>query len=337
MLQSIKRKVYRYVNMNDNRNYFELLLYFLFERLKFSGVRIMSLRSYRVIAKFYNSLKNRKAIKYRKQNYQSFLTVLKNDNSEAAWQRNKQLKDDGWSLDTTRNFKYLDQLIAECEKLFDSIEPNNDVMVMPYPILDRKEIYQNQAMIDFCFSDEILYIVSNYLGGVPTLLSIDLLRSDPRDNTFEENYLGSQNWHLDNVTRPFIRVFVYINDVDEETGPFAIITKKLTKFIEKKTGYGSFCKSLDLSDEEVNSCVSQNEIVKALGAKGTIVFGDPCSCFHFGSRAKSKPRLVFSLSFCCGPKENFRDSLNLDMHMPFSKTDSDSIRMIKDAKYIPTT
>lgn len=320
-----------------NKNYVELFLYVLFERFKFSGVRILSLRSYRVIAKFYNLFKNRKAIDYRKKNYQSFLTALKNDNSQAAWQRNKQLKDDGWSLDTTQNFKYLDQLILECEKLFDSIPPKKDVMVMPYPILNREEIYQNKAMLNFCFSDEILYIVSNYLGGVPTLLSIDLLRSDPRDNTFEENYLGSQNWHLDNVTRPFMRIFVYMNDVDEETGPFTIITKKLTKLIEKKTGYGSFYKSLDLSDEELYSCVSQDETVKALGAKGTIVFGDPCSCFHFGSRAKSKARLVFSASFCIGPKENFRDALNLDMQMPFSQTDSDYIKMIKDPGYIPIT
>jgi hypothetical protein len=302
-----------------------------------SGVRILSLRSYRIVAKFYNLFKNRKAIDYRKKNYQSFLTALKNDDSQAAWERNKQLKDDGWSLDTTENFKYLEQLILECEKLFDSIEPKNDVMVMPYPILNKKEIYRNKAMLDFCFSDEILYIASNYLGGVPTLLSIDLLRSDPRDNTFEEKYLGSQNWHLDNVTRPFMRIFVYMNDVNEETGPFTIITKKLTKFIEKNTGYGSFYKSLDLSDEELYSCVSHDETVKALGSKGTVVFGDPCSCFHFGSRAKSKPRLVFSLSFCCGAKENFRDSLNLDMQMPFSQNDSDYIKIIKDPRYIPTT
>jgi len=318
-----------------NKNYLELFLYVVFERFKFSGVRILSLSSYRVTAKFYNFLKHNKPIAYRKKIYQSFLATLKNDDSETAWQRNKQLKDDGWSIDTTGNFKELESLILECERLFASIEPKNDVVGLPYPILSQEEVFRNKIIHDFCFTDEMLYIVSKYLGGVPTLLSMSLLRSVPRDETFREECTGAQYWHLDNVTRPFVRVFIFLNDVDEESGPFTVISKKLTKFIQKKTGYGSFFKSMDLSDEEVSSCVSQDEIVKAVGGKGTVLFGDATNCFHYGSRTNSKPRLVFSFSFGCGPKENFRDAMDLDLQVPFTQTDSEYIKIIKDPRYIP--
>ena len=223
------KKILRIINYLKSPVRF--FFFVIFEKIrKGNGSRLFSLNIYRSFAKTINARKYKKQLRYRDVIFPNFLSQMSEKHDFENQSDHQFLYENGYYIDSSQKVKKLERLLVECEKLFIK-NGKKDVDIMPYPVASLDVLQKNEIIMDFIFSEEIMYNVSRYLDGFPTLVSVDLLRSDPRKNTQEKRFKGSQNWHLDNVTRPFLRVFVYVNDVDNTAGPFSIVSKKLTQRI----------------------------------------------------------------------------------------------------------
>jgi hypothetical protein len=135
----------------------------------------------------------------------------------------------------------------------------------------------------------VLKIASEYLGMFPILNKINLLLST--NDQLQEN--SSQFPHLDPIDFKIVKIFLYINDVDEDTGPFQIMRADASDQIQLKYGY----RFGRLTDDQMFDVVGKDNLVVCVGPSGTANFADTCRGFHFGSRPAPKQRKLIMYQY----------------------------------------
>ena len=165
---------------------------------------------------------------------------------------------------------------------------NNQFDVSNKYIIPQEEVINHPFILDFALNEDLIKIVSSYLKTIPVLYGVQLWHGGPN-----QARAGSPCFHLDGLDTACVRIYIYLNDVTKENGPFSIIPKTLSREIVKKTGYSSGV----IPDQDVYDMVGEEVLVEVTGPKGTMVAGDPTQCFHYGSRIKKGERMVIIFSY----------------------------------------
>lgn len=150
-----------------------------------------------------------------------------------------------------------------------------------------KDLTLDSPVVKLAFHPHILTTVTKYIGILPVLNSISIVYS-PNDTLYDQS---SQFLHLDPEGVRQIKIFIYVEDVTEESGPFTIIPKS-----ESKKVYPLY-KGGRLTDEFFQKYVDAKYFIPVTASKGTMVFADTSGCFHFGSRPGNKDRFVIILQY----------------------------------------
>jgi hypothetical protein len=115
-------------------------------------------------------------------------------------------------------------------------------------------------------------------------------------------------WHFDMDRIKWLKIFFYLTDVDENTGPHS--------FVESSHRSGTIPKSIldkgyaRITDEEINQLFESEKIIEFTAKKGTILFEDTRG-LHKGKPLQEGSRLMLQIQFSdCGfggeiPKESF--------------------------------
>jgi hypothetical protein len=156
----------------------------------------------------------------------------------------------------------------------------------------------DSPLLKFALHPSILKPVSEYLGMIPVLSGITLWYSPNK----KEYPLSSQKFHIDMHDRRNAKLFLYIEEVDENSGPLTVISADDSRKIEKKLEYkmkyvfknetGS-----RVEDELIEEIVGGDKSLALTGPSGTVFMADTDSCFHFGSRGATKPRYTMQFYF----------------------------------------
>ncbi|MBI2024671.1 MAG: phytanoyl-CoA dioxygenase family protein [Candidatus Harrisonbacteria bacterium] len=108
--------------------------------------------------------------------------------------------------------------------------------------------------------------------------------------------IKSQRWHRDPEDKRMCKMFVYLNDIDEDAGPFIYIPKshqggKWREIFPQRPPVGYYP-----PDGAVEKVIPSAEIKVCTGRAGTVIFGDT-SGLHKGGYAKSKERYMFTATY----------------------------------------
>ncbi len=108
--------------------------------------------------------------------------------------------------------------------------------------------------------------------------------------------IQSQNWHRDPEEKRMLKVFVYLNEVDADAGPFTYISQSVYGL-----PYGSVAPQKPPEGSYPEASIIEHHIPKEniqayTGNAGTVLFCDT-SGLHRGGYAKSKERLMFTVSY----------------------------------------
>lgn len=122
--------------------------------------------------------------------------------------------------------------------------------------------------------DRILNIVENYIGLPVSYLGAGILCSLPNGKS-----VRSRKWHRDMEDRRHVKVMIYFNEIDSESGPFEFIPKSVAP-LSLYLNY-SFSPELFISDEKMESFVPKSKWKSCTGPAGTVVFFEPNN-FHRG-------------------------------------------------------
>ena len=192
----------------------------------------------------------------------------------------------------------IDDLIINIKKKLSSINLDeiNKKDENIIKLFSSKDYNCSSSEFKFVSNENLLKIISEYLGSVPLLTHISLWYS-PNSKSHDGS---SQIYHLDHEDFKQVKGFLYIYDVDENSGPLNIINAYQSNFIQKKINYRLNENSKRVSDETIKKLKAKNLVIDEVimsGESGDLVLVDTSNCFHFGSRLASKPRFVLAFQY----------------------------------------
>jgi hypothetical protein len=132
-----------------------------------------------------------------------------------------------------------------------------------------------------------------YLGCIPILNHIAVWYSDSKSEDID----GSQRFHLDHEDYRQVKGFLFINDIDMESGPLNIVPSTTSRFLEQIIKYRMTPEEKGLPDEKVFSIIPSAEVISIVGKSGDMAFIDTSHCFHYGSRQAKNPRLILMFQY----------------------------------------
>ncbi|QLE57230.1 2OG-Fe(II) oxygenase [Nostoc sp. TCL26-01] len=149
-----------------------------------------------------------------------------------------------------------------------------------------EQIIEHSEIFMWGLQQRLLNIVENYLG-LPVAYHGAYFRRDIISPVQKKSRL----WHLDKEDRKMFKVIVYLNDVNEDSGPFQYIPKLFTSSIAESLRYDDNY----ITDEIMQQVISSANWKSCTGIAGTVVFADTANIFHKGKLPVSSER--FSIFF----------------------------------------
>jgi len=169
----------------------------------------------------------------------------------------------------------------------------------PFSCYSPADVIACPHLLEVALDSRILGLVSDYLKCLPTLYSMNMWWSVPHPKTG-----GIKQWHRDYDDFKFLALFIYLRDVDEETGPhvFVRFTHDQQVFADRK--------NLALDDPAVRSIFPPSPDTTLLASENlfaddiNILTGSAGDAYlldtygvHKGSERLNKFRLVLWLRY----------------------------------------
>jgi len=208
----------------------------------------------------------------------------------------KEINDIGFSSNIDIPKELLNEIISYAKNAIFKEQIGDNSFSIDYlnPINPSNSLwYGNHEIMNDCnalqkiiFNKDILNICEEYFGSKPRLIGSHCWWSFPPDDIEIHHQYG---FHYDIDSFKFLKIFIYLNNVDIETGPHEILigTHKKKSFKEKL--------NRRLSDAAVKDSDKYDNSVCKTGPKGTMFFEDTFS-YHKGNTPK-KPRLMLQIEY----------------------------------------
>ena len=138
----------------------------------------------------------------------------------------------------------------------------------------------------------LLDIANAYLGMWSKLEYVDVWYTPPAG---DDDRRASQRWHRDFNDRHLLKVFIYLVDVDEDTGPFEYVPRSAPGGeLDRLWPWRPLGENYPPEDEFAERVNGRSVMFTA--PKGTIIFCNT-SGFHRGGFATGKPRVLATLTW----------------------------------------
>jgi len=139
----------------------------------------------------------------------------------------------------------------------------------------------------------ILTIAEGYFKSLPIIDTFSAWWSFKIKDDFVDNK-AAQSWHFDMDRTKWLKIFIHLQDVREDSGPHSFVSGTHKNYgIDKiilKQGYKR------IENEIVNCLYSKNKIVKFLGNKGSMLIEDTRG-IHKGEPIRNGSRLLLQLQY----------------------------------------
>jgi hypothetical protein len=160
-------------------------------------------------------------------------------------------------------------------------------------LLKTEEVSPDSAVFRFVTNEQIVTSAARYLRCLPLLTYIAVWYS-PNDSTEDD---GSQKFHLDHEDLRQVKGFLFIEDVDESSGPFTLLDAAASTTVQRAVNYRMTASEKRLDDDVVFGIVDRQRAMSLTGPAGTVALTDTSQCFHYGSRAGRRPRVLLAFQY----------------------------------------
>ena len=165
-------------------------------------------------------------------------------------------------------------------------------------LFERRHVFDpDDIFIRFAVQPEIASLANSYFGMLTKLFYCNVwhnlpMRGEPRE---------SQLWHRDPEDRYILKLFVYLTDVDEQSGPLSYAPGTHAKGSIKTAPEATLCKegaayNYRTDDKQMARVVGRENWITAVGPKRTMLFVDT-SGFHKGGLVRQNDRVLYNCMF----------------------------------------
>lgn len=135
----------------------------------------------------------------------------------------------------------------------------------------RQRVHERPAVWQWGLSEPLLDMVESYLGLPARYVGAGL-----RCERATGEAVGVRQWHRDIEDHRMLKLIIWLNDVDEQGGPFEYVDRKYTAGLTRSLRYVSGY----VSEQAVERHVPRSEWRRATGPTWTCVLADPRNVFH---------------------------------------------------------
>lgn len=153
----------------------------------------------------------------------------------------------------------------------------------------REDLSQIDAITRIANDPKLLAVVQDYLGACPLLSNILMWWSYPA-----ETAIGPQQFHRDVDDFKFLKMFVYLSDVDLDCGPHVYVQSSHVD------GDPAMRHLRRYSDGEIQQKYGTDAVSTLQGQAGTAFLSDSFG-FHKGIPPSTKPRLLLQFQWSLLP------------------------------------
>lgn len=181
--------------------------------------------------------------------------------------------------------KFLDESLLKGENL----SPNSsDINKTPYISVIQPQLHETE-ILEIALSDLIIGVSKCYLEAKPSLTGFNLRKSFVNDAPQWE----TQFYHSDRNSIKFLKFFIYLNDVDENGGPFVYI-----KTSHRKKFWG-WLKKYRWNDDEIEMRYPKQKVL-CTGKIGDMFIADTTG-FHKGLKPSQNERGMLTINVSIHP------------------------------------
>jgi hypothetical protein len=152
----------------------------------------------------------------------------------------------------------------------------------------------DSPLLQLALDVKLLNIVANYMGMSPRLHAIGSWLNFPTGGEAK----ASQLWHRDPEDLKTVKVFIYLDEVTKENGPFT--------YILNTHPFGSASQAEPrhehprrVTDDEMNKVFPAGEWFQCTGSANTMVIADTVG-FHRGGNVSTGQRLLITFTYTSG-------------------------------------
>lgn len=154
-----------------------------------------------------------------------------------------------------------------------------------------KGVPPDDPLLKVALDQRLLEIVASYFGLWPTLHAVASWLNYPTD----EPPAVSQLWHRDPEDLQIVKVFIYLSDVGEESGPFSYIPR--THSFGAEVERARQCEaSKRLSNEEMGRVFGPSTWKVCTGSADTMIVADTIG-YHRGGKPTSGVRILVTFTY----------------------------------------
>ena len=184
------------------------------------------------------------------------------------------------NIGTSEVFKKKNENI---EEYFSRLKENKVSRITGF--LDLKT---NTILRDFLTSKEMLAFVKNYLNSDIVSINAAFFISNPLAISEKEKYSNAQYFHWDNDFKKFLKLYIYLTDVDHDSGPHV--------FVEKSHKYKKREHRLCRLFTDTNIYQNYKNVKEFTGKSGSSFFVDSYG-LHKGKAPEKNSRILLNIHF----------------------------------------
>ncbi len=229
----------------------------------------------------------------------------------------KNLEQNGYSYyDFSKCYHSL-KLIDRVNELFIE-KKNNNIGNKQFDTYDiASDLFQNNLdLLKNFFSSVVCDEIGNYIKFKPILYSVNIMHSYKKDFILKDS---AQFFHSDYEDNRSVKIFINLDEVREENGPFTFIDRKNTELVSEAYNYSKSYKKRRLEDSFIDAFVKKDDYKNNIGPKNFGLLVDSTACMHYGSRLISGERKLLQIyivsPFCLNFNKNFYKYLNKSVHL----------------------
>lgn len=136
-----------------------------------------------------------------------------------------------------------------------------------------------EPIVRFIEQPAVLELLTGYLGEVPVISNVSLIYTPPNEAT-----VGPQQIHRDMNHPRQLHVIVALDEVTDDCGPFTFLPADESHALARRIRHSGG----RVPDEQVDL----SRFLRCTGPAGTVWFVNSGACFHFGARARKRPRYI---------------------------------------------
>jgi hypothetical protein len=179
----------------------------------------------------------------------------------------------------------LNERFPPCRRGFSIDQVPENVHVAEY---STEHILRCPDVLAIANDPSLLDAAGRYLGCKPTISNISIWWSLPADGTAQE----AENYHRDVDDWRFVKFFLYLTDVDADSGPHC--------FVRGSHRRGRFLRIRRIADHEVAALFKPEDLLKIGGSAGDAFLEDTFG-LHKGQPPTRERRLLLQVEYSVSP------------------------------------